>query len=195
MGSLRCFALLGVLSMPGQVTQHDLDWLSRHREAAFDLVMPLRPARTGVSVAYRRYRDLYHDAPEAYFAIVVQLSPDSFAAEVVVPDGNSIQEQLLQLHASNRKASLDSLIKLVRVKRSSFQGGECPAAEKRIRLLQAASLHVPSLDTITIHPVLHRVVVNFAGGELDANLSDDEHELVRWSDETLSELRRCGQGK
>jgi hypothetical protein len=195
MGSLRWLLLTGALVAQGENAGGDWESLSRPRQAAFDALMPLRPSGGGISVAYRSYRDYYSDTPEAYFAIVGYLSPDSFEAEVVIPDGRSIQEQLLRLHARDQKASVDSLITRVRLKRSKLKAGECPAVERQIRLLQAAPLHVLDLATLTIHPVVHRVVVDFAGGELDATITDGENELVRWALQTLSELRRCHEPK
>jgi hypothetical protein len=101
------FALsLLVVSQSSVPSDADWAWLDEHRERAFDALMPIAPA-PGQLVAYRRYRDLYQDVPEAHFAIGMGDRPVSGPAKlravVTSPTSGSIQQQLLQLHMTNRR--------------------------------------------------------------------------------------------
>jgi hypothetical protein len=113
----------------------DWRWLDQHREAAFDALMPIdKPL-----VAYRSFRDLYQDVHESYFAIVYGDGPgfdkDRLIATVVVPTVQSIQQQLLNLHMSDRQASFDAVMSRVAVRRYILNAEKCEAVRTRLDAL------------------------------------------------------------
>ena len=186
--------MLGVL-VAIQAPKPSLDdwhWLDQFREAAFDRFMPVgdRPL-----VTYRSFRDLYQDVQEGYFTIGygegTGFDKDRLVATVVVPTGESIQQQLLQLHMKNRAASFDSLIGLVSVRRYTLNAQKCSAVRIRLDALSKVTISLPARDTFSLHPVLHRVVIDFGGTRVDATIEKDDNPLVRWATETASALLAC----
>src|SRR5687767_68562 len=119
----------------------DWDWLAQHRLAAFDNLMPIGRTDT---VAYRRYRDLYHDESERYFSIslkdVSDFGRDPVEATVVLPLGPSIQQQMLQLHMKDPSATLQSVLSRVNVRRLVTTSSRCRAIGDQFRSLPAAGI-------------------------------------------------------
>jgi hypothetical protein len=168
-------------------TQSDWDWLTEHRAAALDALMPITSATARV-VTYRSYRDLYQDVPERYFSI---RHGQALEAVVVAPSGLSIQQQLLDLHMAEPAASFESLLVRVQVNRVALAASTCPAIQEQLDRLGRLRFTVPDMDMIILHPEVHHVVVDAGGGAVDAVLQQDEHPLVKWSLETLTAIQRC----
>jgi hypothetical protein len=178
-------AMLSVAS--ADPTQEQWDWLTEHRTAAFETLMPVTAAKSPL-VTYRSYRDLYQDVPERYFSIQ---QGQALEAVVVVPQGLSIQQQLLNMHMAEPGASFESVLRRVRVSRLELKASTCPAIRKQLDRLGRIRFTVPDMDVIILHPDVHRVVVDAGGGTVDALVHQDEHPLVKWCLETLIAIQRC----
>jgi hypothetical protein len=184
LGVLVAVAMSTLAAVPSEA---DWDWLTEHRPAAFEALMPVTSVKSPLAT-YRSYRDLYQEVPERYFAI---RHGHGLEALVVVPDGPSIQQQLLDLHMAEPAASLDNLLPRVRIRRVELMASTCPAIQSQLDRLSRLRFTVPAMDLIILHPELHHVIVDAGGGRVDATLQQDEHPLVRWSLETLAALQRC----
>lgn len=182
-------AMLSVVT--ADPTQDDWDWLTEHRTAAFEALMPVTTAKSPL-VTYRSYRDLDQDVPEAYFRIQ---QGQALAAVVVLPDGLSVQQQLLNLHMAEPGASFESVLAKVRVTRLELKASTCPAIQEQLDRLGRVRFKVPDRNLIVLHPDVHHVVVDAGGGTVDAVLHQDAHPLVKWCLETLAAIRRCPAGQ
>ena len=197
-GKAAMFALgLVVISQSSSPSDADWAWLDEHREEAFDALMPIASA-PGQLVAYRRYRDLYHDVPEAHFAIGTGERPASGPAKlravVTSPTSGSIQQQLLQLHMTNRDLSLDALLPRVMIQRQTIVEDRCPSLRSRMNALPRAKIALADPNIITLHPTVHRFVIETGGAQIDARLVDSNDSVVRWASDTLKALQRCAAG-
>jgi hypothetical protein len=192
------FALgLFLLSQSPASSEADWAWLDEHRERAFDALVPIAPA-PGQLVAYRRYRDLNQDVPEAHFAIgIVERSASGQAklrAVVTSPTSGSIQQQLLQLHMTNRDLSLDALLPRVMIQRQTIVEDRCPSIRSRMKALAKAKIALPDPNIITLHPTVHRFVIETGGAQIDARLIDSNDSVVRWASDTLKAFQGCKAG-
>ena len=175
-------------------TKADWTWLDQHRERALEAFMPVAASARQL-VAYRSYRDLYQDEHEAYFAIDVVDGPVArpvrLSATLVVPIAKSIQEQLLELHMSDRQATLESLLPRVNVRRRVIANDRCPALRARVEALFGASFSSLEPDVIVLHPMMHRIVIANGSEHVDATLIDPENSAVRWAVGTLEAIQAC----
>jgi hypothetical protein len=183
-----------VISQSPAPSDADWAWLDEHRERAFDALMPIAPA-SGQLVAYRRYRDLYQDVPEAHFAIGIGERPASGPAKlravVTSPTSGSIQQQLLQLHMTNRDLSLDALLPRVMIQQQTIVEDRCPSIRSRMNALAKAKIALPDPNIITLHPTVHRFVFETGGAQIDARLIDSNDSVVRWAADTLKAFQAC----
>lgn len=185
---MLAITIVAILAAAGpEPTHSDWDWLSEHRTAAFDALMPMTSAKAQV-VTYRSYRELHQDVPERYFSIQ---QGQALETVVVAPQGLSIQQQLLNLHMAEPAASFESLLARVRVDRVALEASTCPAIQNQLDKLARLRFTVPDMDIIILHPDVHHVVVDAGGGTVDAVVHQNEHPLVKWSLETLSAIQRC----
>lgn len=189
-GLLVAFVLVQV-SSPSQA---DWQWLSEHRGAALDAFMPIVQGDR-VLVTYRSFRDLYQDVEERYFSISFAAGPsfnrDRLEATVVTPIGKSIQQQLLDLHMRNRAAPFDSLVSRVTVQRVLLDAERCPALRVRLDALSKTVISLPERDTFSLHPFIHRIVIDMSESKIDATLYNDGNPVVLWARDTLSALLAC----
>ena len=160
--------------------------------------MPIAPA-PGQLVAYRRYRDLYQDVPEAHFAIAIggertASGPPKLRAVVTSPTSGSIQQQLLQLHMTNRDLSLDALLARVMIQRQTIVEDRCPSIRSRMNALAKAQIALPDPNIITLHPTVHRFVIETGGAQIDARFMDSNDPVVRWAADTLKAFQACKAG-
>jgi hypothetical protein len=189
---------LGLLVMSQSTSPSDADWawLDEHRNRALEALMPIVPA-PGQLVAYRHYRDLYQDVPEAHFMIGIAEGPVGAAklrAAVTLPTSGSIQQQLLQLHMSNRELALDALLPRVTIRRQAIVEDRCPAIRSRMNALAKAKIGLPDPNIITLHPTVHHIVIETGGVQIDARLIDSNDSVVRWAGDTLKALQGCKAG-
>ena len=186
-----------VISQSPAPSDADWAWLDEHRERAFDALMPIAPA-PGQLVAYRRYRDLYQDVPEAHFAIAIgertASGPAKLRGVVTSPTSGSIQQQLLQLHMTNRDLSLDALLPRVMIQRRTIMEDGCPSIRSRMNALGKAKIALPDPNVITLHPTVHRFVIETGGAQIDARLIDSNDPVVRWATDTLKAFQACKAG-
>jgi hypothetical protein len=186
-----------VISQSPAPSDADWAWLDEHRERAFDALMPIAPA-PGQLVAYRRYRDLYQDVPEAHFAIGIAERPASGPAKlravVTSPTSGSIQQQLLQLHMTNRDFSLDALLPRMMIQRQTIVEERCPSIRSRMNALAKAKIALPDPNIITLHPTVHRFAIETGGAQIDARLTDSNDSVVRWAADTLKAFQACKAG-
>jgi hypothetical protein len=185
---------LFVISQFTSPSDADWAWLNEHRDKAFDALMPITPA-PGQLVAYRRYRDLYQDVPEAHFAIAIGERPASGPAKlravVTSPTSGSIQQQLLQLHMTNRDLSLDALLPRVMIQRQTILEDRCPSIRSRMNALAKAKIALPDPNIITLHPTVHRFVIETGGAQIEARLTDSNDSVVRWAADTVKAFQGC----
>lgn len=129
-------------------------------------------------VTYRRYRDLYQNEHEAYFAIEVTdgpvARPTKLTATLVQPIPKSIQQQLTELHMSDRQATLESLLSRVNVTRTDITHDRCPTLRASVDALLKSSISPLEPDVIIIHPAVHRIVIDIGPERIDATLVDPE---------------------
>ena len=190
---------LGLLVIGQSTAPSDADWawLNEHRERAFDALMPIEPT-PGQLVAYRRYRDLYQHVPEAHFAIGIAEGPRSGPAKlravVTSPRSSSIQQQLLQLHVTNRDLSLDALLPRVMIQRQAIVEDRCPSIRSRMNALAKAKIALPDPNIIWLHPTVHRFVIETSGVQIAARVVDSNDSVVRWAADTLKVLQGCKAG-
>jgi hypothetical protein len=186
-----------VISQSPAPSDADWAWLDEHRERAFDALMPIAPA-PGQLVAYRRFRDLYQDVLEAHFAIAIgertASGPPKLRAVVTSPTSGSIQQQLLQLHMTNRDLSLDALLPRVMIQRQTIVEDGCPSIRSRMNALAKAKIALPDPNVITLHPTVHRFVIETGGAQIDARLTDSNDSIVRWAADTLKAFQGCKAG-
>ena len=116
------------------------------------------------------------------------------AAVVTVPTSGSIQQQLLQLHMTNRDLSLDALLPRVMIQRQTFVEDRCRAIRLRMNALGKAKIAMPDPNIIALHPTLHRIVIETGVVHIDARLVDPNDSLVRWAADTLKALEGCKIG-
>jgi hypothetical protein len=193
--------LLGVLSpllviLLGQAptpSSADWQWLDQNRAGALEAAMPMQDSDFAL-VTYRSYRDLYHEIEEHYFRIRYA-SPDRLEATVVTPIGASIQEQILDLHMSNRQASLEALLPQVSLQRRMLDAEHCPAIRSRMDALSKTALSLPDMNPFTLHPFVHHISIRSGLAEIDAKLYDDDNPLVKWAKDTVTALMACDSGK
>ncbi len=184
---IRLVVLAAAALASGARSQEDWRWLDQRRAALLDELMPV-PRDSRSLVVYRAYRDGYPAVPEAYFEI---RDGETLEATVVLPLGQSAQQQLLDLHMADRAADVSALLTRVRVSRMELKASRCPAIQERLTQLAALRFGVPDRELIIVHPDRHRVFVDAGAGRLDATLQEDEHPLVQWCVETLRALQRC----
>jgi hypothetical protein len=185
---------LFVLSQSAPPSEADWDWLNEHRQPAFDALMPLATDAPQL-VAYRRYRDLYIDVPEAHFTIGSRDAPagteQTLRAVLTLPTVESIQQQLLRLHMSDRTLPLDILLPRVKIQRRTIEEEQCPSIRARLNALVKVRVSVPHPNVIVLHPVVHHLIITTGEGRIDARLLDSADPAVRWASDTLKTLADC----
>jgi hypothetical protein len=172
----------------------DWDWLSTHRAAAFESLMPVKP-QPQTWVTYFSYRDLYQDVHEAYFSIRGDAAGAAPEAVIVRPLERSIQQQLLELHMADRAMPFQAALAQVKVRRQVLSSQQCRGVMGALDSLRQLRFTMPERELIVLHPTVHRIIVQFGGGDLDLSLTEDEHPLAVWATRTLAELRSCGAGE
>lgn len=181
--------------VPQEPSEGDWAWLGQVTERAFDALMSTDDRESLVS--YRSHRDLTIDTVERFFSIRfgpitgAGFNRDNLQATLVVPIGRSIQRQLLDLHMKDRRASFESVLSRVSVRRISIQAQTCPAIVDRMDALSKVRIQVPERDASQLHPFSHRIVIGMVGARIDATLYDETDSLVRWSIETRDALLAC----
>ena len=183
-----------VLVQAPSPSQGDWQWLSEHREAALEAFMPIVKSDK-ILVTYQSFRDLYHDVEERYFSISFAAGPsfnrDRLEATVVIPAGKSIQQQILDLHMRNRAAPFESLVSQVLVRRALLDAERCPALRVRLDALSKTVVLLPKRDTISIHPFIHRIMIDMSEAKIDATLHNDENPVIIWARDTFNALLAC----
>jgi hypothetical protein len=188
-------AVVGVLmaNQTAPPSEADWQWLEASREQAFDRLLPVI-ARDGQFVAYRSYRDLYHDVAERYLRIERDSdlpSTGEVLAHLVVPIKISIQQQLLDLHRLRPDADLETLLAGVAVRRVSVRSTGCTPLKKSLDELSGVSLRIPRSDNIILHPTIHRFVIELPTARMDVSLDDNQAPLVRWAAKAIAVVERC----
>jgi hypothetical protein len=175
-----------------QWSDADWSWLDTWRAAALDALMPVK-ARTGQTIAYRRYRDLYQDAHEVSFSVTLGERPQGHAtaAKLIEPVGRSIQDQLLRLHAADREATLQTLLPKVTLRRTVVDR-TCSALDAQLRAVPRIIPAVPITNAIALHPVIHRIVINTTLIDADVTVLDPKSPVAHWADRTIAAIRACG---
>jgi len=193
----RTMAAACVMSLAIQTavpSDADWHWLFDNRDAAFESLMPVALSANGL-VAYRSYRDLYQEVQERYFRIEWADGPgfdkDRLPATVVVPMGRSIQQQLLDAHMRDRRASFKSVLATVGVRRLTFSADKCAAVRTRADALSATAMSLPARDDLAIHPMVHRIVIEMMTAHIDATVYDPHNPIVLWATETADAILAC----
>lgn len=173
----------------------DWQWFYRNNDAALEALMPLNPSSKPL-VAYLGYDSFRVEVQERYFridfaAMEAGFDKDRLTATVVVPVGRSIEQQLLEGHMKDRRASFKSLLSLVAVRRLTFSAANCAAVRTRMDALSTTPVSLPERDSLFIHPVVHRIVISMMAINIDATVQDPDIAIVRWATETADALLAC----
>jgi hypothetical protein len=134
----------------------------------------------------------YYEVKERFFRIEwnYDSTPPVLRAVVLAPRGRSIQQQLIELHVADRRASLDELRTRLQVDRFKLFEKSCPAVRKGIESLRKLRLSLPTRsDVIIVDPEVFRVVEAFGDGHIDATLLDSAHVLARRDKRRASQVR------
>ena len=165
------------------------DWAGEHFETAFEALLPMSESE---GVSYRVFRDLYHEQHEYSFVLTHDYNWESFLAKVRKPRERSIWEQLSRLHEADRSAPLEQLLEEVQVDTWHLQRENCPEI---VTVLEALTeLKVPihgRIEGIVLHPWVHQIHANGSLADFTVTLTDQEHPLVEWAEETRTTLDRC----
>jgi len=192
-----CLACLALTSVSPSAYQNPSDddwtWLDDNRMAALDILMPLADQEAAV-VTFRSYRVLYQDAVEEYFRIV-EPSIDTFVAVLVLPIGQSVQDQLLKAHMEDPAGVLPTLLDRVRLRTVALEGSSCPAIREQLKVLDTLQFRTPDRRVLTIHPPIYSFAMRFIGGSLVAEYQDEGHPLVRWALNTRTALLECAHAR
>jgi len=190
-------AILAFIWLGGQAnplpphSEEDLEWLNRNGHAEVERLMPMgTPPIDGV--VFSSHRDLYYEVKERFFRIEwnYDSTPPVLRAVVLAPRGRSIQQQLIELHVADRRASLDELRTRLQVDRFKLFEKSCPAVRKGIESLRKLRLSLPTRsDVIIVDPEVFRVVEAFGDGHIDATLLDSAHVLARRDKRRASQVR------
>jgi hypothetical protein len=113
---------------------------------------------------------------------------------VTSPTSGSIQQQLLQLHRTNRDLSLDALLPRVMIQRQTIIEDRCPSIRSRMSALAKAKIALPDPNIITLHPTVHRFVIETGGAQIDGSVVDSNDSVVWWAADTLKAFQGCEAG-
>jgi hypothetical protein len=173
-----------------EVSRQESEWLDRVHEQAYDALMPL--TAPGLRAAYRRGER--SGELERYFAISLADRPSTgFEATVVTPIGASIDDQLLRQFRRDVRASFESILLQVTVRRFTAKSTACPAIIGQMSALSKLSLSLQDDGVIRLDTTWHRFVIGFASGQVDAQITDDRHPLVGWATTTYDALLACAK--
>lgn len=169
-------------------TAADWEWLEDSGRQALDTLMPMH-LPDGL-VTYRSSRDL--DVLERYFAIRADFAGDidSFKATVVLATERPILRQILDIHLKDPGTPMESFQSRLTFKRLTLASGSCPALRLQMDKLPKISISIPARDMISLHPVVHRFVLDFAD-RIEAKVTDEKSPLVNWATQTMDALLPC----
>ncbi len=176
-----------------ELSDDDVAWLDQHTTPVLDRFMPIgEPISDGV--AFRSFRDLHYYVHERFFRVAIEYGPTTphlRKALVVVPIGESIQHQLLNLHRADRTASIEQIQARIKVRRLELVENRCPAMQNRVNALKRLRMPVPSQTVFMVHPEVFRIIVDYGDGRVDSELFEQQHPLVRWALQTYDDLQKC----
>jgi hypothetical protein len=182
-----------VLSQAPQPSNADWRWLEESRSNALETFMPMRPDLSTL-VTYRCFGTSTKKRKNAtsLYGTLPATDPNRLEATVVIPTGVSIQQQILDLHMHNRKATLETVLSQVKVRRIQVDAASCPAVRLRIDALSKTAIALPDRGVLYLHPFLYHLFINLDAGEIDVTVHDEDNPVVRWANETLDALLACG---
>jgi hypothetical protein len=148
----------------------------------------------GLRAAYRTDPGMHWDEVEQYFAIsLASASSERLEATVVAPIGGTITRQLLSQFHRDVKASFESILVQVSVRRFTVDSVACPAIDSRMSTLSKLNVSLQDDGLLRVDHTKHRIAVWWSAGEIDARMDDAGHPLVRWAAETHNALMACGR--
>ncbi len=184
-------------------SQVDEAWAGANVEEATDDLLPMDRPNPSVKeqdyITYR-YTHWFVIASREYSFSLIRNSyerpgPLTFywTARVSMPDGDSIFEQLAQLHSRSPNQSLSELEQQIRIKTWTFDERTCPIIATRAAIFLDRPFKVPfnanlsSGDTPSFE--FH---VNSLNTSLTITTRDGAYSLVSWGAETRRLLAQCG---
>ena len=69
-----------------------------------------------------------------------------------------------------------------------------PLNSSRMKALAKAKIALSDPNIITLHPTVHRFVIETGGAQIDARLLDSNDPVVRWAADTLKAFQTCKAG-
>jgi hypothetical protein len=191
---LFVFFLVNARAPQEPVSKEDSEWLGSVLPTAYDALMPLDLA--GTRVAYRTRPSYPENEPERYFRIHWGPFPsERLEATVVLPGGSSIARQLLNLRGLDYKASFESVLVRVAIRRLRISEDECPAVRSRVDSLAKLNVTLPDDPALRLHATRHELFISTSSGTIRASMDDMNHPLVRWADETFRALMACANAR
>lgn len=186
------FFILATARAPQDISREDSEWRGSILPTAYDALMPLDLASTRVTYRARPSENEL----EKYFRIHYGPFPsERLQATVVLPEGTSIARQLLNLRGLDHKASFESILVRVEIRRLRMDERECPAIRRRVDALAKLSLTLPDEQIVRLHATWHELFVSTSAGEIKARLEDPKYPLVLWADETFRVLMTCANAR
>ena len=194
---LLTLLVLPTLPISSQTTA-DWEWMDKHFGQALDTLMPLQE-NPGFYIAYRAHRDLYTDVAEKWFTIGYERPAGGkglqqfLSAHVRMPDSSSIYTQLMQMHRSDAKEDINSMVKQVKVRTWDSDERDCPVIRKEVEEFQKLQINSFDLkpDHIVLHPMIHEFRAEAPDGNISVAVWDDDHPLVRWASEAMQAIESC----
>lgn len=176
-----------------QWSEAESRWLETWWDSAFDALMPVA-RRDGQNIAYRRYRDRHYDIPELSFSIELAARPAGHAAAATLtePVGASIQEQLLELHAREPEATLQTLLPRVKLRQLRVSDRPCQALDAQLRALPRVMPDTLRTNVIVLHPLVQRLVIGTTAIHADVTVFETTVPIAKWGDRTIAAIRACG---
>jgi hypothetical protein len=183
----------GGATPPRQWSEAESRWLETWWDSALDALMPVA-RRDGQNIAYRRYRDLHHAIPELSFSIELAERPAGHAASATLtePVGASIQEQLLELHAREPEATLQTLLPRITLRRLRTSDRPCGALDAQLRALPRVTPVTLRTNVIVLHPLVQRLVISTTAIHADVTVFETTVPIAKWADRTIAAIRTCG---
>jgi uncharacterized protein YlaN (UPF0358 family) len=163
-----------------------------------DNLMPIKDP-VGMYVGYRSVRD--YVTSELEYSFVIGYAPDkrgygldrSLSAHVRMADSVSVHDQIMKIHIAAPAEDAGSIQQGIKLKVANLTEESCPAIRTQMNKLQQLDFRIPSIktDEIIIHPLNHEFHVQTGMGNMNFNLVDEEHPMVKWALETQHALEAC----
>ena len=174
-------------------------WVTQYYRDALDLLLPVRtePLRPFPRETMWLLDVRILPAFETEFQIsVTRFYSGVMEARFASPEGETIREQMTRIREKKPDASLEELIRDVRIKRSMVTTRECPELSSLVEKLETTlSASIPK-QALFVDPTKYEFVIQTMSNHLILSLSGpgtmgarDVHPLISWAEEAHSVLK------